>query len=174
MQQLGYYNAHNAAMTVVVPYTGEILAMVGSADFNNAAIEGQVNITTSPQQPGSAIKPIVYAAAFEQGWNPGTVVLDAPFRWPTPGAIDPATGEPSPYYEPQKLPADLQRRGDGAHGLANSLNIPAVKAAQFAGGAESGRSTWPAASASSTNCRSRRQTTGSRSRSARATSGRSN
>ena len=70
--------------------------MVGSADFNNAAIEGQVNITTSAQQPGSAIKPVVYAAAFEQGWHPGTVVLDAPIRIETPGATDPVTGEEMP------------------------------------------------------------------------------
>jgi penicillin-binding protein 1C len=134
MQQLGYYGAHNAAMTVIVPYTGEILAMVGSADFNNAAIEGQVNITTSPQQPGSAIKPVVYAAAFEQGWNPGTVVLDAPFRWPTPGAIDPETGQPSPYYEPQNYLRTFNGAVTVRTALANSLNIPAVKAAQYVGG----------------------------------------
>src|ERR671913_574167 len=96
--QLQYYRAQNAALTVVVPWSGEILAMVGSADFNNAAIEGQVNITTSAQQPGSAIKPVVYAAAFEQGWHPGAVTVRT--------------------------------------ALANSLNIPAVKAVEFAGGAE--------------------------------------
>jgi penicillin-binding protein 1C len=134
IQQLQYYNAHNAALTIVVPWSGEILAMVGSADFNNAAIEGQVNITTSPQQPGSAIKPIVYAAAFEQGWTPGTVVLDAPLRIETPGATDPVTGEPDPYYEPQNYLRVFNGAVSVRTALANSLNIPAVKAVEFAGG----------------------------------------
>ncbi|MCC6313857.1 MAG: transglycosylase domain-containing protein [Thermomicrobiales bacterium] len=134
MTNLGYYNARNAAMTVVFPPTGEILAMVGSADFNNAAIEGMVNITTSPQQPGSAMKPLVYAAAFEQGWNPGTVVLDAPIRMETPGAIDVLTGEPSPYYEPQNYMRNFNGAVTVRKALSNSLNIPAVKAAGFVGG----------------------------------------
>jgi penicillin-binding protein 1C len=134
--QLQYYNAQNAALTVVVPWSGEILAMVGSADFNNAAIEGQVNITTSAQQPGSAIKPVVYAAAFEQGWTPGTVVLDAPIRIETPGATDPATGEEMPFYEPQNYMRNFNGAVTVRTALANSLNIPAVKAVEFAGGAE--------------------------------------
>ena len=131
-----YYRAQNAALTVVVPWSGEILAMVGSADFNNAAIEGQVNITTSAQQPGSAIKPIVYAAAFEQGWHPGTVVLDAPIRIETPGATDPVTGEDVPFYEPQNYLRTFNGAVTVRTALANSLNIPAVKAVEFAGGAE--------------------------------------
>lgn len=136
VQQLQYYNAHNAALTIVIPWSGEILAMVGSADFNNAAIEGQVNITTSEQQPGSAIKPIVYAAAFSQGWTPGTVVLDAPIRIDTPGATDPATGEPVPYYEPQNYMRNFNGAVTVRTALANSLNIPAIKAVEFSGGAE--------------------------------------
>ncbi|MGH2615853.1 MAG: transglycosylase domain-containing protein, partial [Thermomicrobiales bacterium] len=134
--QLQYYNARNAALTIVVPWSGEILAMVGSADFNDAAIEGQVNVATSPQQPGSAIKPVVYAAAFEQGWHPGTVVLDAPIRIETPGATDPITGEPVPYYEPQNYLRSFNGAVTARTALANSLNIPAVKAVEFAGGAE--------------------------------------
>ena len=134
--QLQYYGAQNAALTIVVPWSGEILAMVGSADFNNAAIEGQVNITTSAQQPGSAIKPVVYAAAFEQGWTPGTVILDAPIRIETPGATDPVTGEDVPFYEPQNYLRTFNGAVTVRTALANSLNIPAVKAVEFAGGAE--------------------------------------
>jgi penicillin-binding protein 1C len=134
--QLQFYGAQNAALTVVVPWSGEILAMVGSADFNNAAIEGQVNITTSAQQPGSAIKPVVYAAAFEQGWTPGTVVLDAPIRIETPGATDPVTGEEVPFYEPQNYLRTFNGAVTVRTALANSLNIPAVKAVEYAGGAE--------------------------------------
>ena len=87
IQQLQYYNGHNAALTIVVPWSGEILAMVGSADFNDAAIGGQVNITTSPSnrlghQAGRL------RGAFEQAGIP------APWssmrhRDRTPGATDP-------------------------------------------------------------------------------------
>lgn len=136
MQQLQYYKARNAALTIMVPWSGEVLAMVGSANFDDASIEGQVNITTSPQQPGSSIKPIVYAAAFEQGWNPGTVVLDAPFKIETPGARDLATGEETPFYEPQNYMRNFNGAVSVRTALANSLNIPAVKAVEFAGGAE--------------------------------------
>ena len=128
------YSAKNASATIIFPPTGEILAMVGSADFENAAIEGQVNIATSPQQPGSAIKPIVYAAAFEQGWTPGTVILDAPFRIETPNAIDPITGERMPYYEPENYNRTFNGAVSARKALSNSLNIPAVKAASYAGG----------------------------------------
>ncbi|HZA92167.1 MAG TPA: penicillin-binding transpeptidase domain-containing protein, partial [Gemmatimonadales bacterium] len=95
-----------------------------------------VNITTSAQQPGSAIKPVVYAAAFEQGWHPGTVVLDAPIRIETPGATDPVTGEEVPFYEPQNYLRTFNGAVTVRTALANSLNIPAVKAVEFAGGAE--------------------------------------
>ncbi|MDQ3695064.1 MAG: transglycosylase domain-containing protein [Chloroflexota bacterium] len=134
MEQLQFYEAFNASMVVMVPYTGEILAMVGSANYSNPEIEGQVNIATSQQQPGSAIKPIVYAAAFEQGWHPGTVVLDAPFRIETPGRIDPITQQEEPYYEPQNYLRTFNGALPVREALANSLNIPAIKAVQYAGG----------------------------------------
>ena len=135
-QELIPYGGQNAAMVVMVPHTGEVLAMVGSKDFEQADIEGQNNITTSLQQPGSAIKPIVYAAAFEQGWHPGTVVLDAPFKIETPGATDPATGQPTPFYEPQNYLRTFNGAVSVRTSLSNSLNIPAIKAVQFIGGPE--------------------------------------
>ena len=137
MEQLQYYRAYNASMTVMVPYTGEILAMVGSANYENPEIEGQVNIATSDQQPGSAIKPIVYAAAFEQGWTPGTVILDAPFRIETPGRVDPITEQPAPYYEPMNYSRQFYGAVPVRTALANSLNIPAIKAVHYAGGPQS-------------------------------------
>ena len=48
----------------VRPATGEILAMVGSADFNNEKISGQINMAVAPRQPGSSIKPLTYLTAF--------------------------------------------------------------------------------------------------------------
>jgi len=79
-------NAHNGALVAMKPSTGEILAMVGSADFNNEEIDGQINMAVSPtRQPGSSIKPIAYVAAFEKGWTPATLIWDVPSEFPPSG-----------------------------------------------------------------------------------------
>ena len=119
------YGRNNGAMVVMVPWSGEVLAMVGSADFDNALINGEVNYTTSLIQPGSSMKPLVYATAFEKGWNPASVIMDVPTKWENPGAA--AAYEPKNYTELfyGAVPVRIA--------LANSLNIPAVKAAEFAG-----------------------------------------
>ena len=76
-------NTHNGALVSIRPSTGEILAMVGSPDFNNVAISGQINMATSPtRQPGSSIKPITYAAAFEKGWTSFYMDLGCPHEVP--------------------------------------------------------------------------------------------
>ena len=118
------YQRNNGAMVVMVPWSGEVLAMVGSADFNNALINGQVNYATSLIQPGSSMKPIVYAAAFEKGWNPATVMMDVPTTWEIPGQ------EP---YKPNNYTGQSYGAVPIRVALANSLNIPAVKAADFVG-----------------------------------------
>lgn len=122
---LQQYGRNNGAMVVMVPWSGEVLAMVGSADFNNALINGQLNYTTSLIQPGSSMKPFVYAAAFEEGWNPATVVMDVPTKWENPGG--------AAAYEPQNYTELFYGAVPVRIALANSLNIPAVKAAEFAG-----------------------------------------
>ncbi len=119
------YQRNNGAMVVMAPWSGEVLAMVGSADFNDALINGQVNYATSLIQPGSSIKPIVYAAAFEEGWHPATVVMDIPSTWDSPGQPEP--------YEPQNYTGRFYGAVPVRTGLANSLNIPAVKATEYAG-----------------------------------------
>ncbi len=113
---------NNASVVVMDPRDGAILAMVGSVDYNNASIDGQVNVAFSPQQPGSSIKPLVYTAAFQgnpsgQYWYPGTVVWDTPTCWAgyCPSNYDGA------YHGPQSVRS----------ALANSYNIPAVKALEF-------------------------------------------
>lgn len=114
-------NAHNASIVVIDPKTSEILAMVGSVDYNNAAIDGEVNVATAPRQPGSALKPIVYAAAMAQpnGWTPATVIWDVPLDV---NGYRPMNYDNS-FHGPQRL----------RYALANSFNIPAVKALQFVG-----------------------------------------
>jgi penicillin-binding protein 1C len=130
IDSLTEYNAKNGALVAIRPNTGEILAMVGSADFYNDAIDGQVNMATSPtRQPGSSIKPITYIAAFEKGWTPATLIWDVPTEFPPSG--DP--NDPRPPYVPVNYDGRFHGPVTVRSALANSYNIPAVKALQFAG-----------------------------------------
>ena len=71
------FDLSNAALVALKPGTSEILAMVGSADFDDLTIDGQVNVAVSPRQPGSAIKPILYATAIEDNLvSPASVIWD--------------------------------------------------------------------------------------------------
>ena len=88
-------NATDGALVAIQPKTGQILAMVGSADFYNDAIAGQINMTLRPRQPGSSIKPITYAAAFEKGWTAATLIWDVPSEFPP-------SGDPNDTREPYK------------------------------------------------------------------------
>lgn len=124
IDELRRQRATNASIVIMKPGTGEILAMVGSVDYNDTSIDGQVNVSTRERQPGSSFKPITYASAFEKGWTPGTVVLDTLTAFPNPGQ--------KPY-----TPHNYDGRDHGwvtiRESLGNSYNIPAVKALQFAG-----------------------------------------
>jgi 1A family penicillin-binding protein len=118
-------NAKNGALVAIKPSTGEILAMVGSPDFNNDAISGQVNMANSPtRQPGSSIKPINYVAAFEKGWTPATLIWDVPTEFPD-GA--------NPPYVPKNYDDRFHGPVTVRTALANSFNIPAVKTLEFVG-----------------------------------------
>jgi len=118
-------NAKNGALVSIKPSTGEILAMVGSPDFNNDAISGQVNMADSPtRQPGSSIKPITYVAAFEKGWTPSTLIWDVPTDFPD-GA--------NPPYQPVNYDGKFHGPVTVRTALSNSFNIPAVKALEFVG-----------------------------------------
>ncbi len=128
LEELRQRNAHNAALVAMKPATGEILAMVGSADFYDESIDGQVNVANSERQPGSSFKPIVYAAAFTKGWGPGTVVLDD--RTGFPG------GPGGTLWYPRNYDGRYHGYVTLRSALANSFNIPAVKVLQFVGVAE--------------------------------------
>ena len=118
-------NAHNGALVAIRPSTGEILAMVGSPDFNNDAIAGQINMADSPtRQPGSSMKPFTYVAAFEKGWTPSTLIWDVPTQFPD-GA--------NPPYEPRNYDGKFHGGLSVRLALANSFNIPAVKTLEFVG-----------------------------------------
>ncbi len=117
-------NATNGALVALDARTGEILAMVGSADFNDKSIDGQVNVALRLRQPGSSIKPITYLTAFEMGWTPATVILDMETEFPD-GA--------NPPYKPHNYDGKEHGPVSVRTALANSYNIPAVKALQFVG-----------------------------------------
>ncbi len=117
-------NVTNAAVVVMRPNTGEILAMVGSADFNDPTIDGQVNVALALRQPGSAIKPFVYLAAFERGWTPATLL------WDVPKTFTDAYGKP---YAPRNYDGKFNGPVLVREALARSLNIPAVEALSFVG-----------------------------------------
>lgn len=130
LAQMAGKNATNGAALVMNPSNGEILSMVGSADFHNAAISGQVNMAlTHTRQPGSAIKPLTYLAAFEKDWNPSTLIWDVPTKFrPSTDPFD-----TSPDYEPINYDGRFHGPQLVRDALANSYNIPAVKALEYVG-----------------------------------------
>ncbi len=121
--------ATDGALVAIRPNTGEILAMVGSADFYNEDISGQVNMAISPRQPGSSIKPLTYTAAFEKGWTPSTLIWDVPSEFPPSGNPD-DTREP---YEPVNYDGRFHGPVRIRTALGSSYNVPAVKVLDFVG-----------------------------------------
>ncbi|MFC1663119.1 penicillin-binding protein [Patescibacteria group bacterium] len=117
------YNATNASLVSINPHTGQILAMVGSKDYFNTDIDGNVNVALRNRQPGSSFKPIAYATAFKNGFTPETIIFDLVTKFQTD----------TKDYEPKNY--DLQERGPVSmrQALAGSLNIPAVKTLYLAG-----------------------------------------
>ncbi len=117
------YNANNAALVSLDTKTGQILAMIGSKDYFDETIDGNVNVALSPRQPGSSFKPLVYLTAFSMGYTPDTILFDLVTKFKTDG----------PDYEPKNY--DLREHGPISmrNALAGSLNIPAVKTLYLAG-----------------------------------------
>lgn len=112
-------NVGNGAALVTNPATGEILAMVGSTDFFDLKNDGNVNVTISPRSPGSSIKPLNYALAFEKGLiTPATVIDDTPITYRTPN---------QPDYSPRNYDNRFHGKVTARVALASSFNIPAVK-----------------------------------------------
>lgn len=118
------FGATNAALLAIDPKTGQILAMVGSRNYFNNAIDGQFNVTTSKRQPGSSLKPLVYAALFTKGYTPDTILYDVVTNF--------SDDEKKPY-EPKNF--NLKEYGpiQVKKALGGSLNTTAVKATYLAG-----------------------------------------
>lgn len=110
-------NLTNGAALVTNPQNGDILAMVGSHDYNDPN-SGAVNVTTSFRQPGSSIKLVTYAAALSHGYTPASIIAD------TPVSYDSGWGS---VYAPVNYDGRFHGNVTVRTALANSLNIPAVK-----------------------------------------------
>ncbi len=111
------FGASNASLVAIDVANNEVLAMVGSKNYFDDSIAGQVNVAVRPRQPGSSFKPFVYAAAFELGFTPETIVFDVNTSFKT----DTRDYEPKNYNLKEHGPISLKSA------LAGSLNIPAVK-----------------------------------------------
>lgn len=110
-------NVTNAAVVTMEPRTGEILAMVGSVDYWDDAIDGRVNVSLAERQPGSSIKPITYVTALANGMSPATTLWDVPMQLWTPNGL----------YEPENYDGRFRGPVRLRESLANSYNIPALK-----------------------------------------------
>lgn len=121
MAKVERYGGSNAALVSIDPKTGEVITMVGSKDFFNVDIDGNVNVATSNRQPGSSFKPYVYATLFkDKEYSPSRIIYDLTTDFGN-GYI------PRNYDNSTRGPVTIRQA------LANSLNIPAVKATGLAG-----------------------------------------
>lgn len=117
--------ATNAGLVSLDAKTGEILAMVGSKDYFDESIDGNVNITIRERQPGSAFKPFAYAEAFIKGFQPESPIIDRPINFGPDG-----TGRP---YIPRNYDGKFHGLLTMRQALAMSLNVPAVQTLALAG-----------------------------------------
>jgi len=112
------YHITNGAAIVLNPQTGEILAMVGSKNYDDPHYDGKFNVITAKRQPGSTIKPVTYVTALKKGYTASTLLMDTLTTFP---------GGNNKDYNPTNY--DLKEHGpvQMRYALGNSLNIPAVK-----------------------------------------------
>jgi 1A family penicillin-binding protein len=118
LESLTKLNVNNGAALITKPSTGEVLAMVGSANYFNFDQDGQVNVTLRPRQPGSSIKPITYALALSRVKTPNSIIEDSPVTYQIAG---------SKPYSPKNYDGIFRGRVTLREALASSYNIPAVK-----------------------------------------------
>ena len=106
-------NLHNYSVLLVDSRDMEVKALIGSADFFNKQIKGQVNGTQSKRSPGSALKPFIYALALQQGLiHPLSILNDAPTQFG--------------IYSPENFDKDYIGPISATTGLITSRNIPAI------------------------------------------------
>ncbi|TSC66968.1 MAG: penicillin-binding protein, partial [Parcubacteria group bacterium Gr01-1014_73] len=121
------YQGKNAALVAQDSNTGQILALVGSKDYFDTENDGNFNVAAQGlRQPGSAIKPFVYAAAFRKGYTPETMVFDLATEFDT-------TGQPEKSYKPVNYDGEFRGPLTLRKALGQSVNVPAVKVLYLVG-----------------------------------------
>ena len=137
---LGAQHVTNGAVVVLDATTGAVRTMVGSADYFDPSIDGQVNLALAPRQPGSSIKPLTYGAALGRDYTAATILPDIPTDYPDGNG---QTYVPANYDHQFHGPQRLRQA------LANSYNVPAVYTLNHVGvyglvqvGQAAGLSTW--------------------------------
>jgi len=133
------YQGKNAALVAQDPKTGQILALVGSQNYFDLENEGNFNVAIQGlRQPGSALKPFIYAAAFQKGYSPETVVFDLPTEFSVYNNICPPTGinflDNNPLcFHPQNFDNVFRGPVNLRNALAQSINVPSVKVLYLVG-----------------------------------------
>ena len=127
MEQQGQYRLRqvpeiSGAMVVMDPHTGRVLAMVGGFSFDQSQFN---RATQALRQPGSSFKPIVYAAALDNGYTPSTIVMDAPIE------ID--MGQGGGIWRPENYGGKFFGPSTLRFGLEESRNVMTVRLAQDIG-----------------------------------------
>jgi 1A family penicillin-binding protein len=126
------FNASNASLVATDPQTGDLLVMVGSKDYFAEDVDGNFNVALAERQPGSSIKPFIYATAFSRGYLPQTILFDVPTQFST--ACEPGDlSSTDPCYAPRNYNNEFVGPISMRNALAQSLNIPAVKTLYLAG-----------------------------------------
>ena len=115
----GPLDISNGASVIIDVDSGDVLSMVGSRNFFDEDIDGEVNVVTRLRQPGSSIKPVVYATAFSKGFTPASVLMDVVTEFP-------GKDEATPYI-PKNYDGEEHGLLHLRDALASSINIPAVK-----------------------------------------------
>ncbi|PIP87439.1 penicillin-binding protein [Candidatus Campbellbacteria bacterium CG22_combo_CG10-13_8_21_14_all_36_13] len=134
LQNAESFNAENASLVAIDPKTGGILVMVGSRDYFDEKIDGNFNVAVSHRQPGSSFKPFVYATAFMKGYTPETVVFDLKTQFSTqcsPSGVKLTAS--AVCYTPVNYDGIYRGPITFREALAQSINIPAIKALYLAG-----------------------------------------
>lgn len=146
------YQAYNAALVAEDPQTGQILAMVGSANYYatsslpvgctsgvNCKFDPNFNVATQGlRQPGSSLKPFIYLTAFQEGYSPDSILFDVPTEFstdpscPTIPNFNSTVVNPKCFH-PQNFEGDFVGPVSMRDALAQSINVPAVETLYLVG-----------------------------------------
>ncbi len=125
------YKATNGALVAEDPTTGQILALVGSADYFDTSNDGNFDVATQGlRQPGSSLKPFVYMTAFQMGYTPDTILFDVPTEFSMNSscpAVPDYTSTNTKCFHPQDFEGTFAGPLSIRDALAQSVNVPAVK-----------------------------------------------